>query len=144
MLHITKRHSILFFFQFRNMKSRLTINWKAAIFSQLLHHFIDEDTVSFDIFKLDEKKEKSVILNGSSTSSNESHLLQIDHQRNNQTNGTNNNSNLLPKSVQNKEKSFETFEEEIQSASNENIESYLEATTLKRYQNIYSCNLDVL
>ena len=117
-----------------NTKSRSTINGTSEVrFSQLLRHFIDEETVSFDIFKLDGKEEKGVKkLNGSSTSSNESHLLQIDHQQNNQTNGTNNNSNLLPDNVQNKERCFETFEEKIQSASNQNIESYLDATTLKR------------
>ena len=120
------------------MKSRSTINGNAARFSQLLRHFIDEETVSFDIFKLDGKEEKSVIANMSSTSSNKTHFLQIDHQQNNQTNGNNNNnSNLLSERLQNNENCFETFEEEIESASNKQFQSQLEETTLKRYQNIF-------
>ena len=76
-----------------------------ARFSQLLRHFIDEETVSFDIFKLDGKAEKSVMPNvGGSASSNKTHFYQIDHQQNNQANV----SNLLPfDGFQNNENSLE-------------------------------------
>ena len=121
------------FLPFSNMKSRSTINVNAARrFSHLLRHFIDEDTVSFDIFKLDGKEEKSVMPNGSSASSNKTHFLQIDHQQNNQTNGNNNNSNLFSDGLLNKENSFETFKGENESASNKNFQSHLKETTLKR------------
>ena len=119
------------------MKSRSTITVHNPRFCQLLRHFIDEDTISFDIFKLEGDEEKSVKGNGSSTSSNKTHFLQIDHQQNNQTNGENNNSNLAFDSLQNRKKSLERFEVRNKSASNKNFDSHLEDTLLGRYKNIF-------
>ena len=57
-------------------------------FFWLLHHFIDEDTKFFDIFKTHnvESKAESVNINGNTAtaSTDRTHFFQIDHQENNQ------------------------------------------------------------
>ena len=77
-----------------------------------MRHFIDEDTILFDIFKThgeENNEEKSVNLNGISATANnnETHFSQIDRQLNNQINdGERNGFNLTSFDPSRKEKTY--------------------------------------
>ena len=75
-----------------------------------MRHFIDEDTILFDIFKThgeENNEEKSVNLNGISANNNKTHFSQIDHQLNNQINGGERNGfNLTSFDASKKEKTY--------------------------------------
>lgn len=112
------------------MKSRSKINVEPSNFCQLLRHFIDEDTISFDIFKVD-GEEQDVKHNGNSISSNKTHHPQIEHQQNNQTN-VRNNYKLPCNSLQTEVNCLESFEVETDNISNRECENDLGVTPLKR------------
>ena len=81
-------------------------------FFWLLRHFIDEETILFDIFKThgeENNEEKSVNLNEISATAygNKTHFSQIDHQLNNQINGGERNGfNLTSFDASKKEKTY--------------------------------------
>ena len=83
-----------------------------------MRHFIDEDTILFDIFKThgeENNEEKSVNLNGISATANnsETHFSQIDSQLNNQINdGERNGFNLTSFDASKKEKSYIQYNED--------------------------------
>ena len=81
-----------------------------------MRHFIDEDTILFDIFKThgeENNEEKSVNLNGISANNNETHFSQIDRQLNNQINdGERNGFDLTSFDISKKEKSNIQFIED--------------------------------
>ena len=112
------------------MKSRTKINVQPSNFCQLLSHFIDEGTVSFDIFKVD-GEDQNVKHNRNSVSSNKSHHPHTEHQQSNQTN-VRNNSKLPCNSMQNEVNCFESFEVGNENNSNRKYENDLGATPLKR------------
>ena len=120
-----------------NNSSHSTISENTLKFCRLLRHFIDEDTVMFDIFKLHEtsSNEKSVNLNGnpSKASSNKTHFSQIDHQQNNQINDEESHSSNLPSDVLQKEKtSVKRIGKRNESDLGKKVETDLNSIPLKR------------
>ena len=84
-----------FSYSFSSMKPSSSLNVQPSTFYQLLRHFVDEETVFFDIFKVD-GKEDCFEYNGNSISSIKNHQPQRDDQQQSSQTYLKNNKNPLP------------------------------------------------
>ena len=100
-----------FSYSFSLMKPSSSLNVQPSTFYQFLRHFVDEETVFFDIFQVD-GKEDCFEYNRKSISSLKNHQPQRDHHQQNSQTYLTNNKNPLPSynSLQDEFGCFECFQ----------------------------------
>ena len=101
----------------------------------MLQHFIDEETVSFDIFEFDAKEGKFDELNKNLTSFLTTHLEEAQRPQKYHIAERNDNIRQLNESSQNKEQpSFYNFHNEAKNVlNNKNVDISLESSSFDRY-----------
>ena len=105
----------------------------------MLQHFIDEETVSFDIFEFDVEEEKFDELNKSLTSFLTTHLEEAQRPQKLHIAERNDNIRQLSEPSPNIEQSyFDNFHNEAKTALNsKNFDISLESDSFKRYNHSY-------
>ena len=105
----------------------------------MLQHFIDEETVSFDIFEFDAKEGKFDELNKNLTSFLTTHLEEAQRPQKYHIAERNDNIRQLNDSSQNKEQSsFHNFDNEAKNVlNNKNVDISLESSSFHRYTHFH-------
>ena len=127
--------------KFNSHKSRSSINVQtiSRVLYRMLQHFIDEETVSFDIFEFDAKEGKFDELNKNLTSFLTTHLEEAQRPQKYHIAERNDNIRQLNESSQNKEQSsFHNFHNEAKNVlNNKNVDISLESTPFDRYTHFH-------
>ena len=105
----------------------------------MLQHFIDEETVSFDIFEFDVEEGKFDELNKSLTSFLTTHLEEAQRPQKHHIAEKNDNIRQLSEPSPNIEQSYyDNFHNEAKTAlNNKNFDISLESDSFKRYNHFY-------